>query len=528
MWWAAGLLTGLIGVLVLVHMTRPRFERRRMSAARFFKDLPPPRQGQPRLRLSNPVTSRPFYLQLLSLLLLLLALLSTQISFAQQQARDIGMWILLDTSASMSTGSRMSRAVGEVRQALGQPAVCIRASAFDMERRDLTPETVIVQEPRALGTDLNLVRGLVALLETQPPGECAITHVLVVSDMPAPEWVATSEGVRVVWRSVTAGEPNIGLTQVQATRNALTGRVQEVLVEVVGYGDTQSVPAAQLEIFGPGANLALPIDWAGERWQDTFVPDAPGEYTLRLSAGGAYALDDEITFEIPGDKQIAVDWQLGDHPLREQLPWLEDANQPDFRIAAFPPDNSTMPTLFVGPGYTDEGAAFEIRDFYEASPLLNDLNFDVLEELSLPGVRLPESFRPVLRGTDQRVRLAERDDPPAVYVPGLPTGTDDNLGRTSTIIFFNAVRGLLASRPVEPLYTLTTPEDPTPRVGHLPLHAGEGNTARAARSFGTLSDLQSFDMRAVETPLWPLLLVLALLVFAVERGLALFGGGAWR
>ncbi|MDJ0835757.1 MAG: BatA domain-containing protein, partial [Acidobacteriota bacterium] len=60
LWLVAALTAGL----VLLHMIRPRFERRIISAARFFEGLPPARKGMPRLRLSSPVGSRPLYLQL--------------------------------------------------------------------------------------------------------------------------------------------------------------------------------------------------------------------------------------------------------------------------------------------------------------------------------------------------------------------------------------------------------------------------------------------------------------------------------
>ena len=54
---AAGVVAATLLTLIVIHMTRTRFRRREVSAARFFSELPPPTEQQRRLELSNPLRS---------------------------------------------------------------------------------------------------------------------------------------------------------------------------------------------------------------------------------------------------------------------------------------------------------------------------------------------------------------------------------------------------------------------------------------------------------------------------------------
>lgn len=548
---AAWLFGGLVGVLVVIYMTRPPFERRVLSAARFFNDLqsedPPPW----RLRWGNPLVSRPFYLQLLISLLLLAAVRSDQTTlFSSDDDKSIGLWIVVDTSASMSTShgsaTRMVAAHQEIKQAIAKAdraredsGLCLRLSTFDLERQD-SPATRDINavrraaanlEPRPLGTDLNLIRGLLGLLDDQSKAECFITHIVVVSDLSPPEWIADSGAAKVIWRGVGSAVDNVGFTDIQASRNSLTGLVRRVDLEITAFGEP---PAnARLLTTAPDGDSVLDetLSWPDDNtWRGSFSPTEPGPYTLDLSPGGAYSYDDHAVIDIGDGQTIRVDWQLDDRRLAERLGWQEDHKEPHLRVVPYPaePDDG-FPTLIVGDGYPQQaGDPIEIHDFYEASPLLADLNFDVAESLGIRGVNLPKGFQPVLRGTDGLVWLAQYDAGPAAYVPDLPNDTDDNLGRFSTTVFFNAVRWLLQERPLSSLYTLTTPDAPDPMGSHLALHEDEGNTTRMPRSFGSLDDLQPAGRAGYEKPIWPILLALAVLVFLIERGFAAFGGEKWR
>lgn len=574
----AWLLGGLLVVLVAIHMARPRFKEFTLSAARFFNALPPARKGQPRLRLGNPFKSWPLYLQFPILLLLLVAVLSIDDTFAGGESKGLGVWFMVDTSASMSTSqqgtTRMDAAQEEIKQAMMQAksavgsallseeellnqfvdqkktSFCLKLSAFDLEQRDLivspdakaTEQTANELIARPLGTDLNLIRTALSLLEDQSESECVITHLIVVSDQPAPEWVADEQITSitdVIWRDVGQAVDNIGFTDIQLSQNPLTGLVREVNLEVTAFGVAPT--NSKLLITAPDGTALLdePIAWQGNnKSRHTFAPSGAGQYTLQLSPGGAYDYDDEAIIEISDGEQIRVDWQLNERGLVEQLGWPQEKQQPHLRIVPYQSQIDDIPTLMVGNGYPQEGAnsgqpdeLIEIRDFYESSPLLADLNFDVAESLGIRGVNqssLPEGFQPVLRGNDDLIWLAQREKPPAAYVPGLPIAVDDNLGHFSTTAFFNAVRWLLQERPLPAPYTLTTPEEPEPEGNRLALHEEEGNTAREPYSFGNLDNLEPVSTGSERAPIWPILLAVAVLIFLIERGLAAFGSEKWR
>ncbi|MCP4111360.1 MAG: hypothetical protein GY749_38495 [Desulfobacteraceae bacterium] len=540
--WFLGL---LIGALVAVHMTRPYLENRKISSARFFKDLPRVKKGQPRLRLSNPLLSPLFFIRFAVLLLLMAALVSTHFKFGTGHSESIGMWILADTSASMSTLQnrlpRMATAKEEINRVINQVKdktrnndLCMKLSWFDLELHDLveTRHAGTVRQfaeklnYRALGTDLNLIRSVLKLPEKD--SECTVSHVVVITDQPAPEWVS-DQNIRVIWRDISTIEDNIGFTGIRPSRNPLTGLVQKVVVTARAFG---TPPAnAHLTVTGPDGNTVLSpgSNWDNNTWRGTFSPGIPGQYELRLWPGGAYHFDDHAIINISEGQAIRVDWQLEEHDIPRQFGWIQDRINPHFRIISQDKTMDQSPTLVIGKGYNHmPGPQNEILYFDETSPLLDDLNFDIVESLGMYDVKVPGDFEPVLNTVGGHTWIARRKNPPAVFIPNLPTYTDDNMGRLSTTIFFNAVRWLLHERSLPPLYTLTTPENPSPHGTRLALHEDEGNTAKPSNSFGQADNIQPVESGGRTKPVWPLFLAGAVLFFASERFLTVYGGGKWH
>lgn len=537
---------GFLGILVAIHMARPRFLRRELSSARFFMRLPQPRKTRSRLHIGVPPVTRSFMLQFLVLVLLLTALFLSQSSCVGEESRGLGVWIVVDTSAGMTAvqggESRMDaarrevdRVLDRVREAAGDLEVCYRLSAVDMERRDVlvsrdaggVRRAVGALEPRTLGTDLELIRGLFALLNDQSDTQCLVTHIVVVSDLPAPDWVSRREAVHIIWRDVGKKVPNIGFTGIQPSRNPLTGLVRRLGVEVTAYGPPPG--DAVIEVTGPdgGSVMNQVLTWQDDNtWSGGFSPGIPGRYRMRVSPGGSYRYDDDIVIDVGDEQKIRVDWRLADRRLLRQLGWVEDKVAPHFVVTSRLPVKCDGSTFVVGGGYGEKrGGDQDIRDFIEGSPLIADVNLDAVESLELSGIALPEGFSPVLRGTDGRVWLALRDDPvcPCVYVPGLPTGTDDVLGRFSATVFFNGLRWLLRERTLPPLYTLTRPGALEPGGSRLVLHRDEGNTYREEYSFGSIDNVEAVTGRWGKEPVWPIPVMLAVLLFFLERVLAAYG-----
>jgi len=543
------LLCAGLGVLVVLYMTYPRFLRRSISAARFFKDLPPPRHGQSRLRFGKIQFSLPFFLQFIVLLLLLMSVFLLGKHLITNASKEMGVWLIVDTSASMGTlqqgKPRMELAVKEVEQAVNQALkaakgrkICFRLSTIDLERRDLIldGEGADVQRaastlaPRPLGTNLGLIRSLSSLLTSQSPGEgtpsCGVSHLLVISDHPAPSWLEEYQDIAVVWRDVGERVDNLGITAIRLDRNPLDGQVREMTIEITAYG---ALPLdGRLLVSGENEQVIMDqkLTWQqGRQWQGSFSPATPGTYRIALSPGGAYHLDDSVQIHLDKPQPVKVDWQLKDQGLLKHLGWQHDPLHPQLRVTAKENSPQDIPTLVIGPGYgtvSSDRRSIEIRDFVESSPLLSDINLDVVETLSLPVLQVPGSFESVLRGVDGSVWLAQAKESMQAIVTGIPTFSDDVLGRFSAAVFFNALRWLLQSKEFPPLFSLTSPQHLEPGLNRFPLHPGESNTQREPHSSGTLEDLKPLVVKGKRLPLWPLLFVAAVLFFLGERAAALF------
>ena len=558
------ILTGLFGLLligvIIAHMTRPRFELREMSAARFFKNLPPAKQKNNRLKPSNPLKSLPLYLQFPLLALFLWANLSSNVlNPASTKADQVGLWIMLDTSASMSTiaggKSNLERAQAALKQAVelsrnqagaSKARICARLSAFDLARRDVIPPTADLNAVtaaaeklpfRPLGTDLTLIQQLLdnpdggEAQDTPEQAACPITHMLVLTDMPAPEWVSREQFVRLVWLDIGAVVENSGMVSIQAARDPIVGKVNQITIELAHYGPTE--PARTLQITGPDgkAFAEIPVEWGGNQaGRGTFIPTSSGLYHINILPEDAYQFDDQAVINITSGEQLRVDWQLPDRALFDLLPWQQESQNPDLRIvqagATLKEDDQT-PTLIVGPGYVSPGPSTEeIVYFLEGHPLIKDLNLDVAEQVGSARQPSPDGFLPVMASAEY-AWAAYRTSPLAAYVPGLPQG-DENLRAFSTTLFFNGVRFLVQSAPQLPLYTLTSPEQPEPAGNRVALHEEEGNTARAALSQGDISELRPTVLEIRKEPVWSVWVAAAVFLLLVERLLFVFGGERWR
>jgi len=545
----------LMALLVVLYMAQPRFKRFRLSSARFFKEMPVPRERRFRFSVSRPELSRTFWLQMFALLLILIAfVLRHQTYKASAGGEGQGVWVLVDTSASMSTkqgGKARSALVADtIKQAVDEANRSMkrqfRLSLFDMEVREITlPDSsigaVLNREddwaPRPLGTDLARLRAL-----PQPEEGFPITHLLVVTDRPAPDWIADVETPRIVWRDLSAPVENVGITAIDGARNPLTGRVSSFRVEVVAARASSSPAALSLAIVGPGGRrVERPFkNWSRRERSFTSeveIPaETPGSYEIELNVDpetSAYTFDDTARIEIPASGELEVDWQLPDRRIPDLLGWKTETERPAFRVAPFGTElNPADAALFVAAGAATKPDA--ILDFQEAHPLLRDVNLDAVETLSLPAVELTEELRPVLRRDDGKAWLAEGKLAPGrgprFVLPGLPQLTfdaEDNREAFLLTTFFNATRALLAERPPEPLYTLTTPLQPVPQGTRLVLHPGEGDTTPDARSVGGF-DEDEYDLPGEKRPFWPLALAACAVVLAVERSLAAWGGSKWR
>jgi hypothetical protein len=519
-----------------------------LSAAQFFEP------SQARRENNFQVSLVPLSLQLLLRLglmaCLLIALWPNLGGLPAQPNAAVNLWILLDTSASMTTvqseQTRWAAALEEAQRAIeaaaiaanGQP-FCIQLSGFDMERypqqgnlyRDarLAGEGLGQFNPRSLGTEIGIVLQAVAdsTLQVQE-NECPPTHIVVITDLPAPATGLDYQGEpRIIWRDVAVPIDNIGFTELASERDPLTGGVQTVTVQMRAYGEQNAVRLVITDSEGQTIETA-DADWLGDTWVFAWQPSEPGRYQLKLEPADAYNLDNQAAIEVAAPLPLAALCNLPDCSFIDLIGWRSPELVPQLLITDRLDDvDETLPTLIIGSGYQPVREVTPIVTFKEGHPLLADLHFDILEHMGITGrvgAQVPTDFAPILSGQDG-VWIAARETPPAVIVPGLPFENAEAIGEqqsgnnVSLTIFFNAIRWLIQTGPTEPLFTLTSPAFPTVEGNRIALFEGEGDTTRAPISIGEVSDIAPKPVEQPD-PLWPVCLALAALFFFIERFLA--------
>jgi len=69
---------------------------------------------------------------------------------------------------------------------------------------------------------------------------------------------------------------------------------------------------------------------------------------------------------------------------------------------------------------------------------------------------------------------------------------------------------------------LTAPHAPEPSGNRLVLHQDEGNTSREPHSSGSIDILDSAKGHRSSVPIWPIPLMLAVVLFLIERAMAVY------
>jgi len=539
----------LVGVCVAIHMMQQRYVRRKLSSARFFKNIPPAPKKQTRLRWGRPKFNLPFFLRLTVLLLLLMSLASFHKTLNYGKMKSLGLWIILDTSASMTTTEkRLSRmdiakntaikAIHNTINAYRNLDLNLRLSTYDMEKQDVLFTKNIHQmisaikriQARNLGTDLTIVQNIFNILQQSSSNSHneKITHVLVISDLPVPEWIHHIETPVVIWKDIASSVENVGFSRIHASRNLLTGSIKQTFVEIRSYAEEEK--SVQLTVSNPNGksvlNKIVTIK-AKAVWKGAFQSEIPGEYVLNLLPDDSYQLDNQAIINIPQEQIIRADWQIPDHNLLKTVGWIKDEKNPTIRITSQVSQSDTIPTLIVGNDYSLSPKQTTVNFFLESSPILESINFDVAEIAGIIGHTLPDNFYPVMIDNENKVWLSMREKPPAVIIPGLPLQGEDDLSRFSSILFFNAVRWLLKNSEMKPLYTITSPEKPNPYGNHLALHEDEGHTNRMPISLNNLDHIVPLKTIDQKIPRWPIIFTIAMMVFLIERILFSYGKGKW-
>jgi len=458
----------------------------------------------------------------------------------------IGMWVLLDTSASQMTmdmgRSRHDRARDEIRSLVASAVktaseddLCLRLSTFDLVRQDRITtsdlsafyEALDSVAPRYLGTNLNLVRQAFLDVESHD-ADCPVTHIIVVSDQ-APVDVRRDEKRVSIWRRIGNSQPNIGIAAIEPQRNPLTGQVLSTTVELSAYGEPKP---ANLVVVGPGKRQIVDEElvWQGslpERRSRITVPTTQsGRYELHVTGSDSNGFDDNAIVELPDTHALTVDWRLQDRSIPVGLGWTLDDQGPNMRVipANAPVPRDDVPTLIVGVGFASNLEPVPVQYFAEFSPIIADLNFDAVEKVVPPATpNLPEDFTRVLYAKDDRSWAAQSFRRAAAYVAGLPQGQGETLA-VSTTLFFNSVRWLLDKGDPPSIYTVTDAIHPIPEGTLIALHPSDSDTFAASTSTDPLPVFSAGPFGRDPGAGQPLWILTAMVLLLAERYLAIWRG----
>lgn len=456
---------GAMTCLTLQRMRRARFTPIELSSARFF--IPePPGQSQRHWVLCPPRwRNRSYLMQMASLGLLLLAACLQQLDMPTGTGLRVDIYV--DRSGSMATRqngqTRAEEAAAALRLTLETMDLMteefreVRISTFDLDVDEHVAPTGNLREvssriagdikPRLIGTDLSRLHR--SLDKSVRDDAWTPTHVVVISDQPAPQWSRELNRGTVQWLNIAMAMNNHGFTRIEPVRAALTGELINVRIHMQAWG---AIPVdCSLRVSTMKLASEIPITWdeSGyarvELTNNPVFQSADGEaLTLELLSGSedAWPPDNHAAIMIPERLLTPVLWLVPGVPVPELPGWmlhkqhtdqarLTDADQTRAKLAVVTLDElgrvpEEMPVLVVGSlphrsrqSMLSEGATGdsdqtqEVVDLpegnwflcsvYDRSPLLQCINLDALETSNRMQPLPPDELWQRL---DQRVRPA--------------------------------------------------------------------------------------------------------------------------
>lgn len=527
---AAAVILGLAALAVLLwHMQKPRPPRIAVSFARFVPALPPAPSGWSRITLTVPRDLPTLLCLLLAAGLCIWALMDAHRSYLAARPDHLGLRVVLDRSHSMSVmDGAQSRAdsarvrLDEARATLrgaGAGSLCIEVigvGAGILTPQMLAPDGTVpaeMTEPRPEGGDPALL--LEAAARAQ--GECALTHVLVLTDQPK-AGVAPADGRLVLWDQIGAPTGNSGLRALAFLPTAFGQNSPEIRIEGLS---SAAEPPAKLRFDGPGGvqEPAIQPDPNAEgRWFAIAAYTEAGDYRASLAPGDGYGGDDMVQARLERQPGLQAEWRLDGMSRPGMI--AEGAQDSPLITSAgrLTPEDLSRPVLITWPGFGAATAARELGPFREDAALFGAINFDTLET-ALPAAwpgELPAGFVPVLTDAAGGVLVARRAQPFGLILPEPRPDLPEPARSLSLTLFFAGLADLL-TLPTEPQRLNWFTLDGT----GIDSAWRETLTGRPAGQPVDLAVLAMTGAADEEVPVWPWAVLAALLLLLGERALRL-------
>ena len=508
--------------LLLWHLQRPARPPRALSFARFLPELPEAQSRPRRFGVCPPLRSAPFWLRMLAAALALVALTLT-VERPAPQSQQVGLRVVIDVSASMALpeadGTRLAAAIAQAREVESSARAVTGTESFCAEgilvgARAARPEHLA--EVLARAAPVQEGAPLTVLLEAarMPAADCALTHVLVVTDHPRPTLPWPQDGTLLLWQQVGRPLPNLSIADVAVHPPLFSGSPPRIEVAVAGWG---AAPEPRLVLQGPDGLHEVPLERAGdrlERWIGVAPISGPGRYRARVTPAGAFTADADAAFDLVNPSAPVLDWRMEGiappHGARVDASGVLVAPLTGLSMA----DIADRPALLTFDGWQDGGSLRQVGAFSEDPVLLAGLNLDAFEAaapvpLSVP---LPPGFEPVLTdAATGRTFAARRASPPGFLVPAPVLSAPEPARSVSLVLFFQALEALAGQDVLRPHLDWRDSEGRGVTDAWL-----ESDTARPLAS-ATPIEITPRAAGAGQWPLWPLVLVAALALLLVER-----------
>jgi hypothetical protein len=374
-----GSLSSVVVALYLLDRLRKKYT---VSTLRFFTALDRVPQYRHRRKLQQPWS---LVIQLLSLLLLLLALAQVRLGSRDRYSRD--HVIVLDTSAWMAARSGPGRLIDRARAAakaylqalpandrvmlVRADALATPATLFESDRQQLT-QAIDASQPGA--AVLNIQQALefaqqAQRLHAQRPGEIVFVGAgRVLADSSAGDSASSAslpQNLRVI--PVNGPAENCGLRKLGLRRSPVNPDVWEIFVAVKNYGPARrSVPLVVQ--FGGATIGTRRLDLAPGAEESAafqYSTRAAGWLEARLLTREAFSLDDRALLELPAREELPVTI-YSDHPellkpvftaipaVKAQfLPTARYTAKSNARVVVFdrfsPPEPPAADTIWIQP-----------------------------------------------------------------------------------------------------------------------------------------------------------------------------------
>jgi len=312
------LLGSLAGVTVALYLLDRMRKKHMVPTLRFFAAMEQAPVLKHRRKLQQPWS---LALQLLSLLLLLLAIAQLRWGAPRRATRD--HVLILDASAWMNARSGAGRLIDQARTAahryvralpasdrvmvLRADALAAPATTFESDRRKIDQA---IDQTQPGGATLNIGETLqfarqAQRLRSENPGEIAFIGAgrILSTETPPP---AAGLNLRVV--RIQGPTEHCGLRKLTVERSASDADTWEIFVGVKNYGDQPRVAPLTLQFGGSpvGTKRFNLAPGAEENAVFRFKTRAAGWLEARLLNQDAFAEDNRAVLELPERKLLPV------------------------------------------------------------------------------------------------------------------------------------------------------------------------------------------------------------------------------